>query len=225
MAVLWKHYDMYSQKNQSRRGRELVVFFIATIGNYDYAISWIFHQEGTLEVDAALTGIMLPKGVKDAKVAGHDGMFGSGHLVSANVEAPHHQHFFNFRLDMDVDGPNNSVHEMNTHAAPPGKDNPSLNVMVMDESELASEKRAASMDMQAARHWLVESVGAERARAPDQLHPRARSQCAAVRRAQLAGARARRLHQQSFLGHAVSRRRDECGGAVSQPERRWRRLA
>jgi primary-amine oxidase len=141
-----------------------VVFFIATIGNYDYAISWIFHQEGTLEVDAALSGIMLPKGVKDAKVSGHDGMYGSGHLVSANVEAPHHQHFFNFRLDVDVDGPNNSVHEMNTHAAPPGKDNPALNAMVMDESELASEKKAPrSMDMQSARHWLIVNPSAQNA--------------------------------------------------------------
>jgi hypothetical protein len=24
--------------------------FVATIGNYDYAISWIFHQDGVLEV-------------------------------------------------------------------------------------------------------------------------------------------------------------------------------
>ena len=155
-GLLWKHYDMYSEKNQSRRARQLVVFFIATIGNYDYAINWIFHQDAALEVDAALTGIMLPKGVKETKAEGHDGVFRSGHLVAANVAAPHHQHFFNFRLDVDVDGPNNSVHEMNTRAAPPGKDNPSLNVMLMEETELASERRASrGMDMQSARHWLI----------------------------------------------------------------------
>jgi primary-amine oxidase len=123
-GLLWKHYDMYSQQNQSRRARQLVVFFIATIGNYDYAINWIFHQDGVLEVDAALTGIMLPKGVKETRAASHDGTRPSGHLVATNVAAPHHQHFFNFRLDLDVDGPNNSVREMNTRAAPPGRDNP-----------------------------------------------------------------------------------------------------
>ena len=154
-GMLWKHYDMYSGVNQSRRARELVIFFIATIGNYDYAINWVFHQDGALAVDAALSGIMLPKGVKDTKAAPHAGM-PSGHLVAANVAAPHHQHFFNFRLDFDVDGTGNSVHEINTRAGAAGPANPALNQMVMVESELASEKRAVrNMDLQAARHWLV----------------------------------------------------------------------
>jgi primary-amine oxidase len=155
-GLLWKHYDVYSQVNQSRRARQLVVFFIATIGNYDYAINWIFHQDGTLELDAALTGIMLPKGVTQSKATAHDGAHSSGHLVAANVVAPHHQHFFNFRIDLDVDGPSNSVHEMNTRAAPPGRDNPALNKMIMEETEFATERLAARrMDMPSARHWLV----------------------------------------------------------------------
>jgi primary-amine oxidase len=154
-GLLWKHYDMYSQQNQSRRARQLVIFFIATIGNYDYAINWVFHQDGALEVDAALSGIMLPKGVKETKAA-HDGAMPSGHLVASNVVAPHHQHFFNFRLDLDVDGPTNSVHEMNTRAGAAGAANPNSNQMVMEETSLASEKRSPRrMDMQTARHWLV----------------------------------------------------------------------
>ena len=72
----------------------------------------------------ALTGIMLPKGVSDTKAGGHGAGVKSGHLVAANVVAPHHQHFFNFRLDFDVDGPSNSVHEMNTRALPAGPGNP-----------------------------------------------------------------------------------------------------
>jgi primary-amine oxidase len=155
-GMLWKHYDMYSQQNQSRRARELVIFFIATIGNYDYAINWVFHQDGALEVDAALTGIMLPKGVKDTTVAGHEGTMPSGHLVAANVVAPHHQHFFNFRLDLDVDGPTNAVHEMNTRPGAAGRDNPAMNQMVMEETSLATEQQAPRrMDQQSARHWMV----------------------------------------------------------------------
>jgi primary-amine oxidase len=162
-GMLWKHYDMYSQVNQSRRARDLVIFFIATIGNYDYAINWVFHQDGVLEVDAALSGIMLPKGVKETTAAGHAGM-PSGHLVAANVAAPHHQHFFNFRLDFDVDGTGNSVHEINTRAGAAGPGNPALNQMVMEESELASEKRAPrKMDLQAARHWLVVNTSQQNA--------------------------------------------------------------
>lgn len=155
-GLLWKHFESYSGQNESRRARQLVVFFIATIGNYDYAINWIFHQDGVLEADAALTGIMLPKGVQEEKANGHGGNFKSGHLVASRVVAPHHQHFFNFRLDFDVDGPNNSVHEMNTRALPAGRANPSLNGMVMEETLLRTEREARrQMSMQSARTWLV----------------------------------------------------------------------
>ena len=162
-GMLWKHYESYSKTNESRRARQLVIFFIATIGNYDYSLNWIFHQDGVLELDAALTGIMLPKGVRDAKAAGHTTM-PSGHLVAANVVAPHHQHFFNFRLDFDVDGPGNSVHEMNTRALPAGPGNPSLNGMLMEEMRLATEALAQRrMNMATARTWSIVNPTAQNA--------------------------------------------------------------
>jgi primary-amine oxidase len=151
-GLIWKHYESYSKTNESRRGRDLVVFFIATIGNYDYAINWIFHQDGTLEVDGALTGIMLPKGVSVAK-AGHEG---EGHLVSPYIVAPHHQHFFNFRLDFDVDGQKNTVNEMNTTAMPAGDGNAFLNGMVMKETPLATEAVAQrNLNLSTARTWAI----------------------------------------------------------------------
>ncbi|HEU4594494.1 MAG TPA: primary-amine oxidase [Pyrinomonadaceae bacterium] len=155
-GMLWKHYESYSEKNESRRARQLVIFFIATIGNYDYAVNWVFHQDGTLEADAALSGIMLPKGVRELRADEHGSHQPSGHLVAARVVAPHHQHFFNFRLDFDVDGQNNSVHEMNTRAVPPGRANPNLNGMLMEETLLRTEREAQrKMDMRAARTWAV----------------------------------------------------------------------
>jgi primary-amine oxidase len=155
-GLLWKHFESYSGKNESRRARQLVISFIATIGNYDYALNWIFHQDGVIEVDAALSGIMLPKGVRETKVMPHDGHLRSGHLVASNVVAPHHQHFFNFRLDFDVDGQNNSVHEMNTRALPAGAGNPYLNGITMDETLLGTERAAQrQMNMQSARTWLI----------------------------------------------------------------------
>jgi primary-amine oxidase len=159
-GMLWKHYESFSKTNESRRARQLVIFFIATIGNYDYSINWIFHQDGVLELDSALTGIMLPKGVREVKAAGHQ----SGHLVSANVVAPHHQHFFNFRLDFDVDGPANSVHEMNTRALPAGPGNPSLNGMIMEERRLHTEAAAQrQMNMGSARTWSIVNPNAQNA--------------------------------------------------------------
>ena len=37
---------------------------IVTIGNYDYAVNWVFQQDGTLKVEADLTGIILAKGTE-----------------------------------------------------------------------------------------------------------------------------------------------------------------
>ena len=168
-GMLWKHYESFSKTNESRRARQLVIFFIATIGNYDYSINWIFHQDGVLELDSALTGIMLAKGVPEPNVrhaastppgARPSTSLGtgavSGHLVAANVVAPHHQHFFNFRLDFDVDGQANEVHEMNTRALPAGPGNPTLNGMVMEETNLRTEALAQRrMNMGAARTWSI----------------------------------------------------------------------
>jgi primary-amine oxidase len=163
-GMLWKHYESYSKTNESRRARELVVFFIATIGNYDYAINWIFHQDGVLELDGALSGIMLPKGVSAATAGAHGAGTPSGHLVAPNVVAPHHQHFFNFRLDFDVDGQANAVHEMNTSALPAGPRNPSLNGMVMTQTVLGTEAAAQrDMNMASARTWTVVNPSAQNA--------------------------------------------------------------
>lgn len=161
-GLLWKHYESFAKTNESRRARQLVIFFIATIGNYDYAINWIFHQDGVLELDAALTGLMLPKGVRDVKSTAH--LPASGHLVAANVVAPHHQHFFNFRLDLDVDGPANEVREMNTRAMPAGPGNPNLNGMIMEETRLSTEALAQRrMNMAAARTWSIVNPSAQNA--------------------------------------------------------------
>lgn len=164
-GLAWKHLDMnVNNKNESRRARELVLAFIATISNYDYQISWVFRQDGTIAMEAALTGIMLAKGVdaqtqdavhKDAK-AGH------AHLVAPGVAAPHHQHFFNFRLDFDVDGTVNRVVEANVSSMPEGKDNPLSNGIRMTATPLTHELAAQrDMDLAAARKWLVVSATAK----------------------------------------------------------------
>jgi primary-amine oxidase len=153
-GLLWKHFEYYSDSSDSRRGRELVVFSLVTVGNYDYGFNWIFRQDGTLELQAVLTGIMLAKGVNATKADEHEGHV--WHLVAPNVAAVHHQHFFNFRLDFDVDGRANGVREINTRALPAGPDNPSLNAFVMDETALRTESDAQrDLNLDSARRWLI----------------------------------------------------------------------
>ncbi len=156
-GMLWKHYDVYHDKNESRRGRQLVLSFITTIGNYDYAIQWIFNQDGVLEVACDLSGMMLPKGVPMAKHddAAHARHHGE-HVVAPYVAAPHHQHIFNFRLDMDVDGVFNRISELNTLGLPVSENNPHGNAMEVREILLERE-RAAARDVSTAssRFWRV----------------------------------------------------------------------
>jgi primary-amine oxidase len=163
-GILWKHFDSVSGKNETRRARELVIFFVATIGNYDYAVNYIFKQDGSIEIDLALSGIMLAKGVKEKRADENHSMMNdqNGHLVAENIVAPHHQHFFSFRLDFDVDGTKNSVTEMNTSAMVAGANNPYLNGFVMRESIFKTEAEAQrKMNMQTARTWSVMNPSAK----------------------------------------------------------------
>src|SRR5579872_3745270 len=129
-GILWKHGD------NTRRSRELVLSFLSEAGNYEYGFDWIFHQDGTLEMRVALTGIMAVKGVADGA---HDPY---GHPVAKNLEAPHHQHFFTFRLDLDVDGQANRVVEMNSASVPAGPRNPFGGGFTMTETPLLREADA-----------------------------------------------------------------------------------
>lgn len=160
-GLSWKHHDRGRNRNESRRARELVLTWVATVGNYDYGFNWVFHQDGTLEMETLLTGFMETKAVNMTKVPDgpHDhekGELKYGHLVAPNVLAVHHQHFFSFRLDMDVDGTNNSVLEMNTEPLPPGPANPYQNAFTMKETVFHNEQEAVrQMSLAASRRWTV----------------------------------------------------------------------
>ncbi len=58
----YKHTEM-GKPNVSTERRELVVRWISTVGNYDYIFDWVFHDNGTIGIDAGATGIEAVKGV------------------------------------------------------------------------------------------------------------------------------------------------------------------
>ena len=161
-GLLWKHFDINAGHTESRRGRELVIGYLAGVGNYDYGINWIFRQDGSMQLQADLTGIMLSKGVTATSVgdvAGRHDMDGT-HLVAPLIAAPHHQHFFNFRLDFDVDGPQNSVVEMNVFPETNREKNPDGNVFRIEEQVLKDERSAQrDLNFEQARKWLVVNPG------------------------------------------------------------------
>ncbi len=151
-GVLWKHVDYLTNHNESRRARELVLSWFANVGNYEYGFNWVFQQDGTLEMEVLLTGIMAAKAVSGGKQHGDS----YGHIVAQGIEAVHHQHFFNFRLDLDVDGTSNSVLEQNVEALPPGPKNPYHNAFVMKETLLRKELEAQRrLNLASGRKWRV----------------------------------------------------------------------
>ncbi len=146
-GVLWRHGD------EGRRARDLVLTFFAKVDNYDYGFSWIFHQDGTLEMEVQLTGQMGTRAVAAADRGDHYGT-----LVSPGVVAPNHQHFFNFQLDLDVDGPANRVIEMNVQgeaARRPGQ----AAGLAMHETMFRTEREAVrSLNLASHRMWKVVSA-------------------------------------------------------------------
>ncbi len=117
-GILWKHYDWRAERTEVRRSRRLVVSFIATIDNYEYGFYWYFYQDGSIEFEVKLTGIMSTSAVPEGVTPKY------GALVAPQLSAPNHQHVFNVRLDMMVDGIQNSVYEVHTEAEPLGPENP-----------------------------------------------------------------------------------------------------
>ncbi|HEY9434756.1 MAG TPA: tyramine oxidase [Blastocatellia bacterium] len=155
-GLLWRH------GLQARRARKLVLTAYSTIDNYDYAFNWILGQDGTIEVEVMLTGMMNIRNVKDQREderthLSHP-MF--GHLVAPGVNAPNHQHFFSFRLDFDIDGPgNNTALELNTESSPVDERNQKGEAFSMTARPLRAEQEAQRMmNLGASRKWKVVST-------------------------------------------------------------------
>jgi primary-amine oxidase len=149
-GILWKHFDWRTGYSEVRRSRRLVVSFIATVGNYEYGFYWYFYQDGTIQLEVKLTGIISNGAVMPGETPPW------GEVVAPQVYGPIHQHFFNVRLDMTVDGPLNSVYEVNTVADPPGPENPHENAFRAEATLLRSEAAAARVvDPLRGRFWKI----------------------------------------------------------------------
>lgn len=149
-GILWKHSDWATGKVDVRRSRKLVVSFIATIGNYHYGFYWNFFQDGHIEVDTKLMGIVQT-------VAYENGQLPPGTSpIAENLAATWHQHLFNFRLDMELDGWENSVYQNDVDSEPLGPSNPHGNAIRVTKTLLSREQDGDGLtNPQTARTWTV----------------------------------------------------------------------
>jgi primary-amine oxidase len=117
---VWRHWDEETYAVAGRPTRELVFRTVATVGNYDYLFDWRFEQDASITVGIGATGILEVKAVKDQRADGplSDGIAGKdtdgkqvefGQLVAPGIDGVDHDHYFSYRLDLDVDGVNNSL--------------------------------------------------------------------------------------------------------------------
>ena len=149
-GLSWKHFDVRTERTEVRRARKLVISSISTIGNYEYASYWYLHQDGRIEYEMKATGIINTA----ACHPGDPGRYGVE--VAPGIVGHIHQHLFSARLDVEIDGPTNTVVECDTIAPPPGPENPYGNAFLLEETVLPTEARAQrNVDFDRMRYWKV----------------------------------------------------------------------
>ncbi len=114
-APAWRHFEVFAQSEETSvpaEGRpysELVVRTASEVGNYDYLIDYRFQRDGQMRIMIGATGLDAVKGVAatstDSESYAADTAYGT--LIAPNLVAPNHDHYFNFRIDFDIDQPEN----------------------------------------------------------------------------------------------------------------------
>ena len=148
----WRHYEIFAGSPQNpiptagRSASELVVRSASAIGNYDYLVDYVFHQDGSIRVAVGATGIDATKGVasqsmKDATAAGDTR---HGTLIAPGLVAPFHSHYFNFRVDLDVDGTANDFMRERLARKTLPKASPRRSLYAVTSEMPATEKAARS---------------------------------------------------------------------------------
>jgi len=150
-GILWKHWNFrYAEQAEVRRSRRFVVSAIHTIGNYEYGFFWYFYLDGNIQFEAKLTGIVQTRAV----APGVTPEFGT--LVAPQLDAPNHQHLFNMRIDPEIDGPDNTVLEVDIVGLPIGPGNEHGNAIVARKTLIANERDARrACNPATTRQWQI----------------------------------------------------------------------
>lgn len=148
-AVLWKHVDHHDGA-EVRRMRRLTISFHVTVANYEYLVYWRLYQDGSIECEVRATGIMVVSHFPAGGAHPH------GTLVDERTYAPFHQHFLVARLDMDIDGTENTVYATETEIVPTGPDNPYGLSLRQKNTPLRTEAEGKQdMNFATQRAWKV----------------------------------------------------------------------
>ena len=150
-GILWKHTDRRLPDHpEVRRSRRLVISSISTVENYEYGFYWYFYQDGNIEFQLKLTGILSLGAARPDETLPH------GAMIAPQLYAPNHQHFFNVRLDFDLDGERNTISQVDVVADPIDERNPFENAFRAKATALKTEKQAcANLNLATSRTWRI----------------------------------------------------------------------
>jgi hypothetical protein len=112
-GILFKHTDFRDESTIVTRGRKLIISQIFTAANYEYCIYWTFLQDGTVQLEIKLTGILNTTAMNP----GED-LEGYGTEVYTGVNAHNHQHLFCLRVDPNIDGQENTIFQSDAVRSP-----------------------------------------------------------------------------------------------------------
>lgn len=147
---VWRHSEpLYDgipglANHHSRRATELVVRMVATIGNYDYFQDYVFGQDGRLRIRLISTGIDAVKGVVSETLADANAAADTktGTLIAPYRVGVNHDHYFSYRIDMDVDGTANNFDRLRLRAIPQPKSAPRQGIWGVVPQRVKTEKQA-----------------------------------------------------------------------------------
>ena len=157
-GIAWRHYEAVNGQNDVRRRTDLVLRSICAIGNYDYIFDWVFGQDGTIKVAVGATGVPQVKAVSSRTTSddedGRDTAY--GHRVAERSVAINHDHFFSFRVDLDVDGQQNSFVYERLISERLSDQSPRKSAWVVDSRTATTEKDAKlRLNIQQPPLWRV----------------------------------------------------------------------
>jgi len=87
-GIAWKHTDFRTGYAEVRRLRRMVISSIVTVGNYEYGYYWYLYQDGSIEYEVKLSGVISNGAIDEGARPEY------GTIVAPGVYGPHHQHFF-----------------------------------------------------------------------------------------------------------------------------------
>ena len=150
-GILWKHTDRrIPDAPEVRRSRRLVISSVSTVENYEYGFFWYFYQDGNIEFEIKLTGVLSLGATLPGVSPAH------GAMLNDLLFAPNHQHFFNMRLDFNIDGQNNTVQRLDVVADPLDETNRFSNAFRAVATNLETEKQARdNLDISKDRTWKI----------------------------------------------------------------------